>query len=129
MLNHCLTLTSALKRVTKYLRVQHVKVCRSWISAIARYAIGCVPKIRAIDVWHRCGCRDLIAQEVREYGICVNGYAPGTIQTDLGMCCCGLVFHLVVMSVRSTSFAAVEAEKAAGDKSIQEVIRTCPVCR
>lgn len=26
----------------------------------------------------------LVAQELREHGICVNGYAPGTIQTDLG---------------------------------------------
>jgi len=41
-----------------------------------------------------------LAQELREYGICVNGYAPGTIQTDL----------------------AIEAEKVAGDKTIQEMI-------
>ncbi|KAF9784602.1 NAD-binding protein [Thelephora terrestris] len=41
-----------------------------------------------------------LAQELREYGICVNGYAPGTIQTDL----------------------AVEAEKVAGDRTVQEMI-------
>lgn len=41
-----------------------------------------------------------LAQELREYGICVNGYAPGTIQTDL----------------------AIEAEKIAGDKTVQEMI-------
>ena len=47
-------------------------------------------KIRGFDVRGYRGCRDLIAQELREYGICVNGYAPGTIQTDLGMCGCGI---------------------------------------
>ncbi|KAF9644964.1 NAD(P)-binding protein [Thelephora ganbajun] len=41
-----------------------------------------------------------LAQELRGHDICVNGYAPGTIQTDL----------------------AIEAEKVAGDKTIQEMI-------
>ena len=31
--------------------------------------------------------RGLAAQELREHDICVNGYAPGMIQTDLGMRC------------------------------------------
>ena len=46
----------------------------------------------------------------------MNGYAPGTIQTDMGRRAFGLlsVFFL-------TFFAAIEAEKASGDKTAQEV--------
>ncbi|KAF9652086.1 NAD(P)-binding protein [Thelephora ganbajun] len=31
------------------------------------------------------------AQELREYDVCVSGYAPGTIQTDLGMDAYGMI--------------------------------------
>ena len=78
-------------------------------------------KIPAFDVRCHRGCRDLIAQELRDHGICVNGYAPGTIQTDLGMRGCGLSWLSVVMFAHSTSFVAIEAEKFAGDKTVQEV--------
>ena len=76
----------------------------------------------------QCSCcrhnsTSVIAQELREYGICVNGYAPGTIQTDLGMCAFGSSFRLTVVLVYLTPFVAVEAEKVAGDKTVQEVCR------
>jgi len=61
------------------------------------------------------------AQELREHGICVNGYAPGTIQTDLGT----RSFSLAV-SVFFPPFEATEAEKVAGDKTVQEVSRSSP---
>lgn len=117
----CLLLTSALQRVTKYLRVQHVKVCHSWFGAVARYASTYPLKIHEIDVWYHHDRRDLIAQELREYGICVNGYAPGTIQTDLGVCDYCFAFHSMVTFFLLMSFVAIEAEKVAGDKTIQEV--------
>lgn len=55
----------------------------------------------------------------------MNGYAPGTIQTDLGMC--GLGFTLCSLGGARflMSFSAIEAEKVAGGKTIQEVCR-CP---
>lgn len=59
-----------------------------------------------------------LAQELREYGICVNGYAPGTIQTDLGTC---LLLSLLDGVYFLTPFLAAEAEKVAGEKTVQEV--------
>jgi hypothetical protein len=76
-----------------------------------------------VDGWvliHTC---TRIAQELRDYDICVNGYAPGTIQTDLGMCNFGFVFWPLVMPVFFAYFPAGEAEKLAGDKTVQEVGR------
>lgn len=69
----------------------------------------------------RCAGYGSTAQELREHDICVNGYAPGTIQTDLGMLDHGSMFPPLVVSGLLTPFIATEAEKVAGDKTVQEV--------
>ena len=51
----------------------------------------------------------------------MNGYAPGTIQTDLGGCACSFTLGFVVIFVFLMFFAAIEAEKIAGEKTVQEV--------
>ena len=53
----------------------------------------------------------------------MNGYAPGTIQTDLGMHVFTFLSRSSEMSIFLTSFVAIEAEKVAGDKTVQEVGR------